>query len=272
MTHGPVEIPQGAFESDLEVRDPARFQAECKQKLDSLNLCQEDRDALQLGTRGHGPEWFEARRLRIMASVFQRVSNMRPTTPCDSLLEEQMYDKPDLTDMWSIKKLAIREYEGQTGRSARYPVGLMVHPQLGFLAATPDGIVSDELILKVVCPKSETSLRSRAETGGLFYLMVENDELKLRRGHAHYSQMQAQMACCGGPAQGQGSAFQGATELLAETEVNRDGFICLTWRKCLFERPHNVDGVRLGEKSLVFRVSCLVFRHIFSLSLAFAWM
>ena len=188
--YGPVGIPPCVFKRDLEMTDPAKYQRGEAWLRDKLN--REDRFALELGTRDHGHEWSEARRGRITARMFQRVSNMQPTTPCDSLLEELMYyDKPDLTAMWNKKEHAIAEYERQTGRSdgqVRYPVGLVAHPQLGFVAATPDGIVSNELILKAVCPEGNTLLRNVACLDG---------DLKLRRGHEYYSQVQVQMACCG---------------------------------------------------------------------------
>ncbi|KAF0310096.1 hypothetical protein FJT64_018847 [Amphibalanus amphitrite] len=120
-----------------------------------------EQEALERCTRRDREAWFAARRGRITASVFQRVSNMRPTTPCDSVLEVLLYgagrelDTPALRYGRQNEERAIREYERRTGVLVRHPL---------------------------------------AAAGGSFCL---DRAMKLRRGHPYYGQVQAQMACCG---------------------------------------------------------------------------
>ncbi|KAF0302956.1 hypothetical protein FJT64_025014 [Amphibalanus amphitrite] len=199
---GPPGWPGGRATPDLELTNPVEYRRRAEAKLRELTLTQTEQEALERRTRRDREAWFAARRGRITASVFQRVSNMRPTTPCDSLLEVLLYgagrelDTPALRYGRQNEERAIREYERRTGVLVRHPVGLVVHPEHGFLAATPDGWVAPGLILEVKCPQraANTPLRELAAAGGSFCL---DRAMKLRRGHPYYGQVQAQMACCG---------------------------------------------------------------------------
>ena len=57
------------------------------------------------------------------------------------------------------------------GCKVTHPTGLIVHRDHPFIAATPDGIVSDNLILEVKCPKV-------AEKRSIFSLAKGEEKLK----------------------------------------------------------------------------------------------
>ena len=51
------------------------------------------------------------------------------------------------------EEIAIIQYENEMECNVTRPVGLVVHKNYPFLAATPDGLINDDLILEVKCPK-----------------------------------------------------------------------------------------------------------------------
>ena len=67
-------------------------------------------------------------------------------------------------------------------------------PDCGFLASTPDGVISSDLILEVKCPKNaENAKLNDLIEKGMF--LVKNKHLK--KTHEYYSQVQCQLACAG---------------------------------------------------------------------------
>ena len=75
------------------------------------------------------------------------------------------------------------------------PVGLVVHPDHPMMAATPDGIVTKDLLLEVKCPSSakDVPLKELAASRSFFL----NSNLRLKHSHEYYTQVQVQMACIG---------------------------------------------------------------------------
>lgn len=84
---------------------------------------------------------------------------MRDSTANKTILNRLLYDATKDLDTPAVQygrvheELALQAYESQTNTQLKRPVGLIIHPKYPFLAATPDGIVSEELIVEVKCPK-----------------------------------------------------------------------------------------------------------------------
>ena len=133
---------------------------------------------------------------------------MRDSTSSTNTLNRLLYDISKDLDTPALQygrvheELAIQAYEKHTDTEVKRPVGLVVHPAYPFLAATPDGIVDDEIIVEVKCPKraEEKSLQELAAkplTGGSSSSFFLDEKLLLKTSHAYYTQVQCQLACTG---------------------------------------------------------------------------
>jgi len=84
------------------------------------------------------------------------------------------------------------------------PCGFIVHPQEGWLGASPDGMVTEspnELskgLLEIKCPFSKRDVLPKiACKDPSFYCFLSDDEsLRLKRDHQYYHQVQLQLFVC----------------------------------------------------------------------------
>ena len=80
---------------------------------------------------------------------------------------------------------------------------LFIHPDLPFLAASPDRTVSnpgigEEGLLEVKCPSSvQVAPTVTAEQKASFCFQKVDGRVRLKKTHQHYWQVQGQIACCG---------------------------------------------------------------------------
>ncbi|XP_037068557.1 uncharacterized protein LOC119089850 [Pollicipes pollicipes] len=186
-----------------KVTDPELYRRRADALLQEISLPSEAaRAELFRRTRHDRQAWFEARRGRVTASVFKRIAGMRASTSCRSVVETLLYgagrelDTPALRYGRRHEEKAISAYEREMGCTVQRPVGLVVHPQHGFVAATPDGIISNEHILEVKCPYrvADARLEALVQDGKDFFL---DEEMKLKKNHAYFAQVQCQLACTG---------------------------------------------------------------------------
>lgn len=185
---------------DRSETDPDLYKHQQQAVVDELTLSQSQRLRVREATSQDREAWFRERKNRITGSSFHQVANMRNTTSCAKVLDRLMYDAGRDVDTPALRygreheDLAIRAYEAKFNCSVQRPVGLIVHPVHGFLAATPDGVVSNDLILEVKCPKNaeNTNINDLIEKGTFL------DKNKcLKKTHDYYSQVQCQLACTG---------------------------------------------------------------------------
>ena len=77
---------------------------------------------------------------------------------------------------------------------------MFVDAELGFLGASPDGIVRDEAatdthgLLEIKCPVGTVSVETLASQDKSFCLSFDDSRLCLKRTHAYSSKVQMQMA------------------------------------------------------------------------------
>ena len=74
--------------------------------------------------------------------------------------------------------------------------GLFVDTSKGYLAATPDGTISNDALVEVKCPIKgvEKSLQDLATTDSNFCLhQTDCGKLKLKKSHNYYYQIQGQL-------------------------------------------------------------------------------
>ena len=196
----------GCAAPDLEDRDIQQYQLKTKEFLDNLGSTAVERAQIAENTADDKEEWHRERRKRVTATTFHQIANMRDSTSNKNIMNRLLYDTTKDLDTPALQygrvneELAIQAYEKQTNTGVKRPVGLVVHPKHPFLAATPDGIVSDDIIVEVKCPKSaeNTSLeRLAASSSGLTSFFFLDDKPELKKSHQYYTQVQCQLACTG---------------------------------------------------------------------------
>lgn len=84
---------------------------------------------------------------------------------------------------------AINKYESMTGNKAR-KCGLFISQIHPMIAASPDGIVNDNILIEVKCPYA-------ARDKPISHVTVPylNENLHLKSDHIYYYQVQGQMFC-----------------------------------------------------------------------------
>lgn len=169
--------------------------------LSSLSLNNSARDKLEQDTRDQrlNSLWFTERWKRLTASSFGRVCKLRKTTSKEKVAESILFPSfrgSKATEYGNAnEKLATSAYEKASGNRV-LPAGLFVDEEFPFLAASPDGIISDqEGIIEIKCPYScrEMSPEEAVEKKLLKFLEKKENVYKLRRGNSFHYQIQGQM-------------------------------------------------------------------------------
>lgn len=93
------------------------------------------------------------------------------------------------------EKLAIAEYERLTGQKVEH-LGFIILPQMPWAGFSPDGIVSDEKLIEVKCPLIGQERTASEVAKEVKFTETENGEIKLRKRHPYYAQIQLGMAIC----------------------------------------------------------------------------
>ncbi|XP_027136334.1 uncharacterized protein LOC109139425 [Larimichthys crocea] len=187
-------------------------------------------EEVEVLTRGqsNNEDWFRWRKNRITASVAHRIAHCRfvngkSKTPPTSYLTAITGEGPRVQTRamsWGITKEAevVRMYQRQKTSSGR-PVqvldcGLFIDDQRPWLAASPDGIVTDSrtgqwlLCLEVKCPYKHRHGRveDACRDDPAFCLEIRDEEgrkpgqppaYRLKTSHSYFTQIQCQLAVTG---------------------------------------------------------------------------
>ena len=194
------------LEENWKVEDVAEeeLRKRCNDILSRLKTSADQQAMIERATRGQGsnPEWRKERCERLTASNFGRVAKMRPHTSCHQTVVNILY--PDCLDNVeairygreneprAIETLnSLLEFEGRKVEEC----GLFVDIEKGFLAGTPDGVVGDTCLVEVKCPMKclESGMEQLAVTDPNFCLEVFQGELRLKRKHNYFYQIQGQL-------------------------------------------------------------------------------
>ena len=101
------------------------------------------------------------------------------------------------------ERMTIKEYialeEQQNIATQVSPNGLFIHPSHNFLAATPDGIVTENgstglIEIKNVLLNKNVDLKTAAKTQKSFCLEIHSNKLRLKKNHNFHYQIQGQLA------------------------------------------------------------------------------
>ncbi|XP_063226423.1 uncharacterized protein LOC134533104 [Bacillus rossius redtenbacheri] len=181
--------------------DPETFEEQKQAFLSRLQLTQEDRQQLERDTilqAGSG-KWLETRRKILTASNFGKVCRRRASTSCANLVRSIVYtsDILNVPAIYHGKKfevMAIEQLEKQEGIKVGKS-GLFIDKELPFLGATPDGVIGEKGLAEVKCPSSAIGkdVTAAVKQGNIRYLSFEGDELKLKKTHSYFYQVQGQL-------------------------------------------------------------------------------
>lgn len=175
---------------------------------------EDERAELEEQTRGQGDnaKWHAEHCGRITASCIHRVVVRRAATEPDKLVADIMKYK---------KKKPLRSHDPRSHGHTMEPearrayedlhscselsvteCGMFVDPELGFLGASPDGIVKEESshsrgVLEIKCPMSALPIETLPSQDKNFCLAFSDSGMCLKKSHAYYSQVQMQMAVTG---------------------------------------------------------------------------
>lgn len=140
--------------------------------------------------QSENPTWFVERKYRISASTAHRIANARKEETAKKYFFGNAFDCKNFRYGRTMEQKAKDVFSATHQHYELLNCGLVVHPQIGWLCATPDALLrSDEglLILEVKCPSSCEGDRINVP-----YLSNGN----LSRNHPYFAQVQIQMFVC----------------------------------------------------------------------------
>lgn len=170
--------------------------------LENLQKTSEERQKITEKTvlQSGSSEWLELRRNILTASNFGRVIKRRMFISCQNMVKHILYQKP-IDHVKSIKhgkeneKLAIDQLSQQE-QVIIQPCGLFIDPDLPYLGATPDGIINDDMLVEVKCPKNSYNIgvqQAVDEKKIPFYKKNKDGLLEINKEHSWYYQIQGQL-------------------------------------------------------------------------------
>ena len=161
-------------------------------------------------------KWHEIRMRRLTSSNARKVLNRKRNF--EALANQLLNPKPE-TELPQLVKdafkhgimyepVARKQYEEYLKYNLRHDAavretGILVQPYLFWLAASPDGLVSDNTeagtgLLEIKCPKTKRkSTPDDLMADESFYVSLVNG--KLKREHGYYTQIQMAMRLSGAP-------------------------------------------------------------------------
>ena len=156
--------------------------------------------SIEVDTRGQASNkrWFQERCQRICSSKFGRICKATKRTD----LKKLAYDLTHPVKFFSAstqygrenESKALQKYEQITGHVV-HESGLCVSLTHPMLAASPDGIVNDELLVEVKCPYTARNDLITPDT--VPYLFKGDSELLLDTRHNYFYQIQGQLFATG---------------------------------------------------------------------------
>lgn len=172
--------------------------------LKNLYLSEEEIEELQQKTmdQANSPLWMLERKKRLTASNFGKICKMRPTTHCKSYVKTLLYSTfiGNQNTNWGKdhEDTAIEQFEELTNFHVK-KCGFFVDPKRPYLGASPDGLIRNNAIVEVKCPKSCSDLPplQGISRGIIKWASIKDGKLYLSRRHDYYYQVQGQLHVVG---------------------------------------------------------------------------
>ncbi|CAN7937485.1 unnamed protein product [Ixodes hexagonus] len=196
---------EGLQDARQGTNNSEKLKIACETFVNSLDLSEEQRDELEIETRGQAdcPRWKDERRKRLTASSFGRVCKIKPTTSCECTVACLLYTfvcTPAMQYGRDNEPKVIERLETDKGVSVQ-KCGLFVDREYPYLAATPDGLVGEDTVVEVKCPENSNYLTplegvqrkkiafcEEVEIGG-----VKTGAIALKNSSNHWYQVQGQL-------------------------------------------------------------------------------
>ena len=159
-----------------------------------------DSDKLEEKTRDQNNStlWKEERTVRLTASNFGRICKATDRTDKSVLAHSytQISDikSGSLAHGRKFESVALKAYES-TFKTKVSKCGLYVHPVHPYIAATPDGIAEQQILLEIKCPK--TAYKKPINQLTVPYLKLVDGKLMLSTQHDYFYQVQGDWSACG---------------------------------------------------------------------------
>lgn len=160
--------------------------------------------------------WWKARQGRITSSQFKNVVSSRKPSAVKRCVNQIL--RPNEGTTYAPCKMGLAQEDNAKAAYARFcarkgeeieiePAGLCVSEQYPWLAASPDGIITDKKtgekrLLEIKCifdtkAIPRTILEVAKQRGSGFYCKVSDQKLVLRESHSYYFQILGQMGVSG---------------------------------------------------------------------------
>ncbi|XP_050066973.1 uncharacterized protein LOC126555927 [Aphis gossypii] len=146
-------------------------------------------------------EWFQERKIRLTASKFGELCKMKPYTSCKKKVHSMLYKLPakskEMDHGIEFESHARTQFQNMFNLQVTL-CGLIVDPELPYLAASPDGLVESNSIIEIKCPytaRDTVDAVSAVNNKLLQYCIVSenNKKMKLKKNHDYYYQIIGQL-------------------------------------------------------------------------------
>ncbi|XP_071652583.1 uncharacterized protein [Temnothorax longispinosus] len=143
--------------------------------------------------------WLFTRSLMLTASNFGKVCRMRLETPRASTVKDILF--PPCTDTAAMKYGRDREEDARKELAAKLkkqikPCGLFIDGENPFLGASPDGLIDEDGLVEIKCPKSAENLTAEEAietSASLRNIFDKNNRDNMNKNHRFFYQVQGQL-------------------------------------------------------------------------------
>ena len=171
------------------------------QILNDNKVTLEEAKTIENSTRGQflSSKWFNERKYRLTASTFGEILKCTDKRNllkfCETLFCPPKLTTPPVIHGKTYEPIALELFQQKFSTKVA-KCGLFVNEEFPNFAASPDGIIDDEIIVEVKCPftaKDDCISESKSIT---FLEKNCNGSLQLKCTHNYFYQIQGQLAIC----------------------------------------------------------------------------
>jgi len=201
-----VNISPASSCGDLNVINPAPVKLPLQYEDLKSEYYEENPRLLEQSTKSQASSelWVQARKYRITSSVFGEIVN-RKSIPSEKMLQRLFstneVNAPSLTYGKRNESKVKGIYLAQCPNRHIHECGFIINNEFPFLGATPDGKLCDQGhtgLIEIKCPYSarDLSVQQACDLPN-FFLENSDQEIKLRKTHSYYMQVQGQLMVSG---------------------------------------------------------------------------
>ncbi|XP_060862495.1 uncharacterized protein LOC132939379 isoform X1 [Metopolophium dirhodum] len=153
-TSGP-DADYSMAEPLLETLSPEQMEIKKTDFLASLQRANVEQIEIDTREQSECDKWFQERRIRLTASRFGHICKMRKTTSCENSVYDILYGSDihsKAIQYGNDMEVVARKKAERFLSKEIYACGLFVDKEIGYLAASPDGLIEDTAIVEIKCP------------------------------------------------------------------------------------------------------------------------